>query len=217
MTRLRGLRYRTETRLATMVARLGSPVNLDSRLARGSQASVHEPRPPRQSGRSATSALLDDEVEDDDAGSSVDRDIGAGVGGRNFDTYESAYDAAVQEGHTNVDAHAMGRAVSGLPGSPDEAMDNEPTENEPEDNDVDGGEAEGDVRGNNQPVISTPRRSPRLRALQAVVDSSTTTDSAPFDRSIRTPGGRHFDHDAMDEWSNWAQNGRFCNNHPPYF
>ena len=222
-TRLRGVRYRTATRLAHMCARrrsLGSPVNLDSRLARGSVAHVRDPRPVPEAGRAVNQAPLDDDIEEVDdttppslaaiihpaEPNAVDDDaevgrvqgdspvVGEGAGGEVFDSFASAFHAAAEDGANYEDAHAMGSAVVGLPGPPDNAAE-----------------------GNDQPVMHTPRRSPRLRALREAMNPPESADSAPFGRSILTPNGRHFDRDAMDEWSNWRENGRYCNGLPPYF
>ena len=149
-----------------------------------------------------------------------------GAGGEAFDSFESVSQAAVLDGVNDADRFAMGRVVIGL-------RDEEPHD-EARDR-IGGGDgydedqagtiqpdqqpdAPNGDRGNvnqreQQAEAHTPRRSLRLRAR---VQTPSSSDSAPYEHSIRTPNGRHFDPDALDRWSDWSRNGRYCNGLSPY-
>ena len=213
---------------------LGSPVNLASRLERGTTTSARRLRkshafvPPGPE-------LSDDAIQDDDddvddiqdvyavmAASDEEPDV-HGLGGEVYDNFESVFHAASANGENEADSAAMARAVVA-------GLEDEP---QPEDDDADQrpnihqstvGEVKRtprrsprfhqDMRKSEEEGIKkTPRRSPRLNSEPTTPPSN---DSAPYQRSIRTPNGRHFDRDAMESWSDWANNGRYCNGLPPY-
>ena len=206
----------------------GSPLNLAARLERGSSLS-HTQGDQLRHGRPflpPARAPRDDDIQDEDddvealdgseAAPSADalqasvKDVldgpdvdsyDGGTGGEAFDSFESVTQAAVLDGVNDADRFAMGRAVIGLR--------DEDTPNE----DRNGRDHDVVNQREQQPNVHTPRRSARLSARLQTPPSS---DSAPYAHSIRTPNGRHFDHDSLDRWNDWSRNGRYCNGLPPY-